>query len=181
MAFFCLFEDSNKTFWIGTFEGLVILDRAANKIIEQFQINVRDISCIYEDTRKNLWIGSRVMGVVVYNLNTTRSILYQNELKIPNNVVLAINGDQSGKIWIGTENGGLSIYDPAKNRFYQYLNNPSNPESISFNTVTSIFIDSSGTVWLATFAGVDIIKKDKFKLIRHQTGEKNSLSHNNIL
>ncbi len=177
----CLFEDSQHTFWIGTFDGLAVLDKTSHVVHHQPQILVKDVSCIYEDRQRNLWIGSRVMGLLRYKLSDQTSVLYQKELNIPNNVVFALAEDSLGRIWIGTENGGLSVFDPLRNHFYQYLTNTANPESLCFNTVYSITSDKAKNIWLGTFAGVELVKHDKFTHVRSDFLNTNSLASNNTL
>ena len=177
----CLFEDRRGTFWIGTFGGLAVLDRKTRTLHPQPHIAVRDVSCLYEDRAGHLWVGSRVMGLLRYRPADQTATLYQKELNIPNHAVFTVAGDSLGRLWIGTENGGLSVYDPAADRFYQYLTNPADPESLCFNTVYAITTDRAKNIWLATFAGVERVKNDKFAHVRSDFLNPNSPGSNNIL
>src|SRR6185369_7851125 len=73
-------------------------------------------------------------GLVRYNRHNSQSVhfMYQAADKngLGNNNVLAISQDQSGNIWIGSEN-----------------------ESLSHNSVHSIARDAFGGMWVGTFAG----------------------------
>ncbi len=177
----CLFEDRRGTFWLGTFGGLAVLDRATHAVRPQPHIPVKDVSCLYEDRRGDLWVGSRVMGLLRYRPADGTSVRYRDELKIPNHAVLAVAEDSLGRLWIGTENGGLSLFDPATGCFYQYLTNPADPASLCFNTVYAITTDRDRNVWLATFAGVERVKNDKFTHVRSDFLSRNSLGSNHIL
>jgi streptogramin lyase len=121
------------------------------------------------------------MGLLRYRPADGTWVRYRDELKIPNHAVLAVTEDSLGRLWIGTENGGLSLFDPATGCFYQYLTNPADPASLCFNTVYAITTDRDRNVWLATFAGVERVKNDKFTHVRSDFLSRNSLGSNNIL
>lgn len=72
---------------------------------------------------------------------------------IGNNVVRTIFEDVNGFLWIGTDGGGLNIYDPATEKFIRYLHEPGSPASISSNRIFSICEDSEGIVYLGTYGG----------------------------
>ncbi len=74
--------------------------------------------------------------------------------------------DKLGFIWIGTDNG-LNRFDGA--HFKVYRNNQNNPNSISDNSIWSLFEDRSGNIWVGTKGGVlnkYIPALDKFERIR---------------
>ena len=67
----------------------------------------------------------------------------------------AICEDQSGFIWIGTENG-LNRYDGYN--FYQFHHDDNDSLSIMSNYVRSLFTDKDGTLWIGTNRGVQYLK-----------------------
>ena len=44
---------------------------------------------------------------------------------------------RSGELWIGTDGGGLNLFDRSTRRFARYLNNPGDPGSLSRDIVLS--------------------------------------------
>ena len=94
--------------------------------------------------------------------------------------ILCIMQDSRGFIWIGTENG-LNRYDGHQCRVF--LNDPSDPESISNNYVKSIVEDSQGNLWIATHGGgLDKFdrKKNLFSHYLHQSNNTGTLSDNAV-
>ncbi len=70
---------------------------------------------------------------------------------LPENIIVDIERDSIGYLWIATENG-LSRYDGTS--FNNYYYSFENQNSISSNVIFDIFIDSGGIVWVATSNGL---------------------------
>lgn len=92
--------------------------------------------------------------------------------------------DNKGFIWIGTDNG-LNRYDGY--RFRKFVNDPSDPYSISNNHCRFIYVDpaDSGNVfWIGTQGGglnkFDI-NKEQFVSYQNIPGDPSSLRHNEVV
>ncbi len=81
------------------------------------------------------------------------------------NWVGAILRDSYGYMWFGTTNNGLNRYDGTN--FTVYKNDPSEPASISHNTINTIFEDRSRNLWVGTNYGLNKYnrKLDRFEVI----------------
>jgi signal transduction histidine kinase len=60
--------------------------------------------------------------------------------------------DSQGVLWIGTF-GGLNSLDLRTGVFARYQHDRDNPETISHNNITSLYLDSAGDLWVGTLAG----------------------------
>ena len=72
------------------------------------------------------------------------------------NSVLSIyeDPDEIGKVlWIGTNGGGLNRFDRDTETFIHYQGDPNKPNSLSHNSVFSIYEDKAGILWIGTFGG----------------------------
>ena len=65
------------------------------------------------------------------------------------NYISVLKKDDNGNIWIGTQGGGVDIYDP-KTRIVKNINHNS---GLSDNTITSFFEDSNKNIWIGTKSG----------------------------
>jgi signal transduction histidine kinase len=83
-------------------------------------------------------------------------------------------------MWIGTQNGGINIFDPIKNAFYSYKHDENDIESIYDNFVETICEDNTGTMWFGTYGGLSIYDNNKkqFVSFHHQANDPSSLSNN---
>nr|WP_314896057.1 two-component regulator propeller domain-containing protein [uncultured Flavobacterium sp.] len=138
---------------------------------------------IIQDKDGFMWFGT-MDGLNKFDGN--KFVIYRNNRKDPNsishNYIRKLILDEKGRLWIGSQGGGLSRYDSEKNIFINYKHNDSNPNSISHNTVNAVVEDAKGNFWVGTFAGLDYfdIKTQKFTHYRNNPADPKSLSNNEI-
>lgn len=105
---------------------------------------------------------------------------------ISDNYVTGIVKDsQSGDLWIGTYREGLNLFNPKTGTFSHYRHNPLDLSSLSQSRISALYLDRSGILWVGTYLyGVNKVVygplKLKFKTIRHEPGNINSLSDDNV-
>jgi len=158
-----LLQDHSGRIWVGTFQGLYWLDRQTSQIRAAAHIpKVPDvwIRTMYEDSQKNLWLAAFNHGLYKFNITTGDGVFFQKERYQPaslsNNSVAAIAEDSKGRIWLGTEGGGLNLFLP----------HPTDPDSSSFRhwrpynsalpdeNIFSITLDRNDLLWLSTDLGL---------------------------
>ena len=86
-----------------------------------------------------------------YKIDYKKKNVYQNKL-IPNNIRTAIVKNE--KLWIGTEDSGLYIYDLKGN----FINKFNNNDGLQDNCVYKILIDPQENAILALDNGISIVK-----------------------
>ena len=69
---------------------------------------------------------------------------------LPSNWTYSVLQDQYGFLWIATRSG-LSRFDGYEH--HVYLNEPTDPQSLSDHDIKGLFEDSSGTLWICTNSG----------------------------
>ncbi len=65
-------------------------------------------------------------------------------------MVRDIQEDSNGNLWVGTTTNGIYRYDARNNVWIQFLHDASDPNSLPYNNITSIFEDSHRRIWLTT-------------------------------
>jgi signal transduction histidine kinase/streptogramin lyase len=148
------------------------------------------VKSIYEDREGTLWISTIGGGANRLDRNKKQFVLHRNNPANPDslisNDVRAIGEDHTGAVWIGTMDG-LDRFDrqvdpgSAPAQFTHYRSDPSNPNSLSHNSVLSIVEDQLGMMWFGTLArGLDRFDHQTGQFIHYQNDpdDSQSLSHN---
>ena len=115
-----IYEDSRYNLWVGAFnEGLSIYDSSSDKF-RKISILLPDgkpftslsIRSFFEDSRGYYWVGSWERGL--FRIDSLRgNIAYAQQFKysesdpgtISGNIILSLNEDRYGNIWIGSPYG----------------------------------------------------------------------------
>ncbi|SHN31551.1 Signal transduction histidine kinase [Cyclobacterium lianum] len=81
---------------------------------------------------------------------TYRFSHYTSQDGLPQNSVLAIIQDESGYLWLGTDDG-LARFDGYQ--FKTYKHDPEQPYTISNNVIRTLLQDQNGMIWIGTEGG----------------------------
>jgi len=124
------------------------------------------VSAIYEDPFGMLWLGTVGGGLKRFNPGTGefRHFLHdpRDANSLSSNNVLALYGDSArGALWIGMHGGGLNklvlaevdSVAPGREKFVRVQHDPADANSLSDNRIFIIRGDSTGALWVGTFAG----------------------------
>lgn len=111
------------------------------------------VNALYEDHEGTLWIGND-NGLVRIDRKTGVYTSYNAGLGVKP-MVISIIEDASGELWAGTFGHGLNRLDRRTGRFTTYLHDPADPFSLSNDEVHRLFVDHTGTLWVATDDGLD--------------------------
>ncbi len=161
---FCIYQDKEHNFWIGTQNGLNRMtfrnDRYEDPTFQRFY-NVPDSSgfisdnSVYDITADRygmLWIGTKY-GLNKFDPATEEFQSYFVNDGLPNNVIYSIQEDHFGNLWL-TTNNGLSCLDNERVHFYNYniLDGIQNNE---FN-LGAKWRDNEGNLYFGGIGGVSI-------------------------
>lgn len=151
---------SDTKLWIGTRDGLSILDLSTRKFIN-YQNNVFDnktishnsVRAIIKDRAGNIWIGTYAGGINFSSLGAGNFSYIgekssSNPVGLSHKVVSSILYDH-GHLWVGTEGGGLNYIDRDKNISKSYVIN-----SRQQNIVKSLVEDENHNLWIGTYDGL---------------------------
>ncbi len=148
-----IIQDKNGLLWLGTFKGLNSFD---GQVFTSYLSNVKqhnkiqndDITALVIDEDTDLmWIGTRG-GLTRFNLRTHRFTTFihdkDNPNSIPDSEIRSIYVDIYKRIWVGTKDSGLCIFDPNKNVFTRV-------KIDGFDYVKAIFEDINGHIWVGSY------------------------------
>ena len=167
----CLFQDREGYVWVGTFNGLNRYDGSRFVVFKTDRSNPHaivhnNINDICEGNDGDIWIGT-ANGVSRYlkDKNTFVNYLLEPHSKDASraNDVTNMLCDRKGQVWVSSL-AGLYVFNPAKESFSGYKNNPSDSQSISSNRIhrNSMVEDPvRSLLWIGTDKGLNCFDLDK--------------------
>ena len=147
--------------WIGTGAGLNILNLKTG-LIRKFTSDYRNVhsltgasvKCVYIDRQGIYWLGMLAGGVNKYDKNLTLfnlvncNVFDEKGLNAP--IVSAFAEDAKGDLFVGTEGGGLSLFN-SKTRLFQHLGIRSKRHRGTDITVMALGKDAKNQIAIGTF------------------------------
>jgi signal transduction histidine kinase/ligand-binding sensor domain-containing protein len=163
-----IFIDDTQNLWIGTYSGGVAyinLQRkpfnlyfpAEKKLFKQ----TCSVNCFAECRNDKVWIGTEDDGLFLFDKATgqfTPYIAGNSPLNISNNTIKSLACCPDGSVWIGTYNGGLNYFNAKTGKFEKHTKGEAS--KLSSNIVRSLLIDKQNNLWIATDAGIDIMRNN---------------------
>ncbi len=171
----CILKDKEGRLWIGTADGLNLLDGSViRKFFQQPGSNLpsNNIKALAEDAAGNTWIGAG-NAVCCFDKNKQTFLPYllpKSEFENPVSVnsILPVNN----QIWIGSS-GGLYLLDVATKKITAVINHAGDAKNnYRFcNSINKVFADSDKNLWLCTYDGLWKLDANRvFKKINGQPG-----------
>ena len=139
--------DSDNNMWLGSRNGLIKIKNNKAQLISK---DFNNVNCIVENERGDIWAGSPTKGILkISKANGNRIEITRYNVKnktINSDEINTLFIDSKQQLWVGTNNGGLSKYSFADNKF------------ISYNTIFQILDpdikaineDNKGNLWVST-------------------------------
>ncbi|MGJ5641296.1 hybrid sensor histidine kinase/response regulator transcription factor [Formosa sp. S-31] len=148
------------------------------------QISANGITHIDSDPEGNIWFATYDGGIDMLNKADDTFINY-NQANTPglgSNYNWCVFYESEERVYAGHVNEGFSIINTKTNTAVHYKHDPNNPDSFPSNTVTHIFKDSNGRIWIGTREGLTLFDPVSERMLnfKHDPKNPNSLSNNFI-
>ncbi len=152
---------SDTSLWIGTKMGVFNLCLKSWKINRPHEFRQHIVRALLYQNDTTVWLGT-TQGLYKYNPNTDESVLYNHiNSNLSQNIVLALYLDQSGNLWVGTEDK-LNILYNGKEVFESLDLKGSYKPNIKHNLVLDIKPYSHGNdslLFIGTETGLTILNR----------------------
>ncbi len=116
-----------------------------------------NVTAVAEDASGLIWIGTP-SGLIRYDGYRFRR--YARDSSSANSLggvfIRALALAKDGRLWIGTDADGLSVYDPKSETFTQFRHRENDAGSLSHNTVRALAATPDGGMWVGTRAGINL-------------------------
>ena len=142
--------------WVGTYtNGVMVLDIESGNLSQHMRTDdphsLDNPSCyaVYTDKRGQVWVGT-MGGVSLYD-RTKKT--FEPVVKT-DAMVIDIDEDQQGNLWVSTQSNGLWRYNIKDKHATPYRHDDKDGHSLPDNQVNCTLVDESGRVWIGTLGGL---------------------------
>lgn len=185
-----VFADHDGTLWIGTTDGLNRFHPPSGRFT-YFRIQSKNpaapahpfedgVSNVLRSSDGSLWLGT-LSGLLKFDPEQASYERYPHHYEIYRfgwGSISKIIQDHEGFLWIGTASM-LMRFDTKEKKYTYIRHDPSNPRSLSYHAISSLFIDKTRILWIGTAGmGINIYdpKMQRFGLFQVNLGSESRLS-----
>ncbi len=170
-----LIPDEKGRLWVATYgRGLAVLDPQHPDAQQWFQhapnqpgsLPTDRLHDLFFDREGSLWIGTEGEGLVQFPMRHAEQtsqffrLLHRPIVQVgdsPTQVITALHEDQNGRIWMGSEGGGLDVYSPEMELIMR-LGAGKGPHGNLSHSIVTTLAEEAGTMWIGTFGGLHRIR-----------------------
>lgn len=146
------YEDKKHNIWIVTSLGLLVKPYNEHDIRTTGFLQ-REITGLTEDTAGNIWISTRKDGVLCLTVSDDFKIEQKDIIKLDansnqliSNNVEDICTDAEGRIWMGSQEGYIFLYNPKSKSIEDY----SDLFATLAEGILGMMVDDTGHIWIST-------------------------------
>jgi signal transduction histidine kinase/ligand-binding sensor domain-containing protein/DNA-binding response OmpR family regulator len=177
--------------WVGTNNGIYAYDTRTNtyaRALNQYdkELETDKVTEFTIDRQRRLWMVTKGNGVKIYDPHTkqvTHMVADGRLNSLSNENFNAVFEDRDGRIWLGSQRGGINVVDRQKDRFTTVAHDPLNANSLVNNYVSAFYETAEEKIWIGTeFGGLSLWdrKKGQFTNFTNVPADPSSISNNFI-
>lgn len=161
--------------WVFLISPLYSADFSFKQLDSRHGLSSDNITDFCQDEDGMVWIGT------TNGLNTYTGNRFQGLKTYNNNQenISAIAESQTGDLWIGTLDNGITVYNRLTNKNKKITTN-STWHNIVSNSIKDILCDSKGRIWISTTAGLNMYDADQDSMYLFDLNDKAQLLNNDL-
>lgn len=176
--------DSRTVLCCSRWQGLLLLDLQTGKCSRPPFGNEKEIMSMMIDSQHRIWIAPYNGGIRCFTREGKLLASYTtHNSALSNNVILSMV-ERSGKLWIGTDGGGINILNPETGNFTLLRHIPGRENySLPANSILCLHNDRSQSIWAGSIRNglINIREVSMMTYTDVQPGNDQGLSNNTIL
>jgi signal transduction histidine kinase/ligand-binding sensor domain-containing protein/DNA-binding response OmpR family regulator len=188
-------QNSEGDLWIIHRNGILErLDHKTLRVVERNDAIYRQFKqeqlsySLTVDSDDDLWVHLQDIeaGVFFYN-HTSKSLAHFHKDatrgQLNNNVVRGVVEGAKGRIWVGTDHGGINVIDKRDFSVSYIRHNDEVEKSLAHNSINALYKDEEGIIWVGTFKkGINYYHpyNIRFPHIKHQASLSQSLPYDDV-
>lgn len=178
------FLDSRTILCCSRWQGLLQLDLQTGKCSRAPFGDEREIMSMMTDSQHRIWIAPYNKGLHCFTREGKWLASYTtHNSALSNNVVLSMV-ERDGKLWIGTDGGGINILTPETGQFHLLRHIPGRENySLPANSILCLYNDQNQNIWAGSIRNglINIREVSMMTYSDVQPGNDQGLSNNTIL
>lgn len=158
------YVDKQNNLWIKSQRSFIKMFFPPSPYTYRELDNYFDTKSFLFDSDEHLWIATKkgIIRIMDSQKNLLGYLspdgeLAQTETVFAEGGIYVMLKDQAQTIWLGSKENGLFRLVPRNRPYhyevYHYMNNPSDPYSVSDNKISCIDEDHNGRIWIGTYGG----------------------------
>ncbi|MBN1658028.1 MAG: hypothetical protein JXA93_06475 [Anaerolineae bacterium] len=171
-----IYEDRAGDLWVATDNRwLERFDPQTGTFVHSWYVSAGEPRVLFEDRVGYLWIGT-TNGLYRLDRSTDTATHFRSTADpvLSSNLVTTIYEMRDGRLLVGTDGGGINVWDPTTGEFRIYRHDGDNPNSLTHDTVFAVYEDADeDVVWIGTWGGLEHVDRAA-QTVRHYT-EKDGL------
>lgn len=188
-------EDAEGNLWVVCDDGFLARVNARthaidiqSALLQRRNLGKLSNHKVFVDGQGEPWVYIVKAAVGAFNFDFRKNTLRiagtaGPDFRLSNNAVSAMISGPDGRIWIGTDHGGINILDKQSGRVSTLRSNPGDPRTLSQNSIQALYKDATGMIWAGTYKqGFCNYHQNifRFSLVRHLPGDASSLPFEDV-
>lgn len=188
----CIYINKDDDIWIGIdYEGIKVIKKDGSSMrfntsqSAEKKLSNNTVYRIIQTDDQDYWIASDG-GLHQYNDADKTMMIHANDPgssnSLASNFLYSVYADKDNRIWAGTAELGLSIFDPTFQTFAHIKQSNSKVNSLSNNVIWSFFDLDAQKSLVGTSVGLNVFEKEKgiTNVFRHNANDPRSISNDRV-
>ncbi len=151
--------------------------------IQNSALTAAAVTAIKTDLTGQIWLGSYGGGLYHYQTSSAKLRAVPAQPKtLAQGLVTDFDFAADGALWVSSYDQGLWLLPPDKPHWQQFKANPMVPYQIQSNNLTGLLLDTQGSLWLKSPAGLFALSAmaQKVRSLPTDPSNPNLLAHNDV-
>ncbi len=166
---FSIEQDGDGDYWVGAIDGkLMLLDsdgvlKCKYDVGQVLSVEILEGTEVAASTANGFYVIEKMTGEIRHYASTHEQ---QNQNLSTYIIPMLFNGD--GTVWLGTEGGGLNLYDMGERKVRRAYRMS---DGLPSNDIYGIQQDTLGRLWISTGNGISVIADSTVSSINYIVGK----------